>query len=101
MAAEWHRHQDCARTVSAPRGGYVISSAYAREIETKLALHGIDWKVLEHALENAEVEEFRAAPVDFSPKPFEGRMRATIEGSWSRARRRLPEAAVFVPMAEL
>lgn len=87
-------------TVKAPRGGYIVPAAYAQEIGTKLSLHGIGFEQLQALKENVRVETFRATQVRFSTAPFEGCMRATLEGSWSEETRTIGAGALFVPIAQ-
>jgi hypothetical protein len=38
--------------------------------------------------------------VQFAAKPFEGRMRASLTGSWQRETQDIPDGALFVPIAQ-
>ena len=90
--------------VTAPRGGYVVSQSFAREVAAKLDAHGISYRVLDktHAAAHAplRLESFRATQVQFSSTPFEGRMRATLGGSWKEEQRAISAGALFVPIAQ-
>jgi hypothetical protein len=89
-----------ALTVRAPAGGYVVPAAWAEEIGARLALHGIGFETVRTARAAAAVEVFRAAQARFAPTPFEGRMRVTVTGSWTRESRDLGAGALFVPLAQ-
>ncbi len=89
-----------ALTVKAPLGGYVVPAAYADEIGTKLALHGISFERVPDNVDGVRAEVFRAARVTFSAAPFEGRMRAHFEGSWARETHSIRAGALFVPVAQ-
>ena len=86
--------------VKAPLGGYVVPAAYAQEIGGKLALHGISFERVPDEVEGVRAEVFRALRVTFSNTPFEGRMRAQLEGSWGRETHSIPAGALFVPVAQ-
>jgi hypothetical protein len=89
-----------ALTVKAPLGGYVIPVAYAEEIGAKLALHGISFERVPDHVDGVRAEVFRATGVTFSNTPFEGRMRARLEGNWSRETHSIGAGALFVPVAQ-
>src|SRR6266850_1076270 len=79
------RHQvEPSLVVKAPLGGYVVPAGYAQEIGAKLALHAIAFESVGTRIEGVRVEVFRATRVKFSRAPFEGRMRAKLEGAWAR-----------------
>jgi hypothetical protein len=86
--------------VTAPRGGYLVSQSFAREIAAKLDAHGISYRALDEAHTALRVETFRATQVQFSSAPFEGRMRATLGGSWKEEERAVRAGALFVPIAQ-
>ena len=86
--------------VTAPRGGYLVPAGYAQEMVARLELHGIHFIRLERQTTAANVQVFRARAVRFSDAPFEGRMRATIEGQWSAEARDVPAGTVFVPIGQ-
>jgi hypothetical protein len=89
-----------ALTVQAPAGGYVVPAAWADEIGPRLALHGIGFEIQRSARAAAAVEVFRATQVQFAPTPFEGRMRVTVTGRWTRESRELGAGALFVPLGQ-
>ncbi|HEX4387549.1 MAG TPA: M14 family zinc carboxypeptidase [Steroidobacteraceae bacterium] len=89
-----------ALTVTAPRGGYLVPSAWAQEIGARLALHGITGQTLPLEHTALAVEAFRASTVSFNRAPFEGRMRATLTGSWRREPQDLPAGSLYVPLAQ-
>ena len=84
--------------VRAPRQGYLIPPAYAPEIGEKLALHGIATQAF--AGRESEVEVFRASRTAFAARPFEGRMRVTLEGEWRPEARRVPANSLLAPIAQ-
>ena len=86
--------------VTAPLGGYVIPAGFATDIGAKLELHGIAFERVPDLIDKVRTEVFRAARVDFSTAPFEGRMRATLEGSWSRETHDIAAGSLFVPIAQ-
>ena len=96
-----YRHRvEPALVVRAPRFGYIIPRAYTQTIGPRLAHHGVLLSPIPEHLENRPLQQFRASRVSFSPQPFEGRMRAHIEGEW-RAEELLPASlALFVPLAQ-
>jgi len=86
--------------VKAPLGGYVVPAAYAAEIGGKLALHGICFERIVEDFDGVRAEVFRATSVKFSSSPFEGRMRATLDGKWARESHTIRAGALFVPIAQ-
>lgn len=93
-------HVEPSVVVKAPRDGYVIPAAYARDIGEKLALHGIRTERLSAASAASEVEVFRAARVDFSSTPFEGCMQAKLHGAWRKEQQEIPPGSLFVPVQQ-
>lgn len=87
-------------SVKAPLGGYLVPAAHAEEVAAKLSLHGIRFERVAAPLEQAAVEAFRASKVEFSPAPFEGHMRAKLNGAWQRESFSVGEGALFVPIAQ-
>ncbi len=86
--------------VTAPRGGYLVPPAEAVWMAERLRLHGIDYRVLPAITPQAKVETFRAATMEFAPKPFEGRSGVKLGGSWKPETRELPAGTLFVPIAQ-
>ena len=86
--------------VRAPWAGYLVPAAYGEDIAARLTLHGVRFERLEAAVNELPVEAFRASRVEFSATPFEGRMRARIEGAWLRERMPVGGGALFVPIAQ-
>jgi hypothetical protein len=89
-----------ALVVKAPLGGYVVPCAWAADIGARLALHGIACEPVRTRSDAVQVEAFRAAQVQFAATPFEGRMRVTLTGSWSRETHSVAAGALFVPIAQ-
>ncbi len=100
----WHvpfrEHVLPSLTVRAPAGGYVVPAAWAEEIGARLALHGLEFETLRTARPAAPVEVFRATHAQFAAVPFEGRMRVTVTGGWSRESCDLGAGALFVPLGQ-
>jgi hypothetical protein len=86
--------------VRAPLGGYVIPAGFAQEIGDRLAFHGISFEPVPELIEGVRAEVFRAAQVSFSATPFEGRMRASFTGNWTRETHNIAAGALFVPIAQ-
>ncbi len=86
--------------VKAPLGGYVVPLAWAQDVAAHLAFHGIKFEPLRARRPGVGVESYRASAVHFAAKPFEGRMRADLSGSWQRETQDVPDGALFVPIAQ-
>jgi Zinc carboxypeptidase len=86
--------------VRAPLGGYVVPAGYAKEIGSKLSLHGISFDPVPEVIDTVRVEVFRATQATFSTAPFEGRMRASFDGRWTRESHNIAVGALFVPIAQ-
>lgn len=86
--------------VRAPGAGYVVPVSFASIIGPRLEAHGIAFELVgqRHAAVLAGV--FRAQRVTFSTAPFEGRMRAQLEGAWSEEAVDIEAGALFVPIAQ-
>jgi hypothetical protein len=91
---------EASLVVQAPLGGYVVPPGYAREIGAKLALHGISFEPVRALVDKVRAQVFRATRVAFSTAPFEGRMRASLEGDWARETHDIAAGALFVPIAQ-
>lgn len=87
-------------TVTAPQVGYLVPVAYAQELRAKLSLHGIRYETVPKALTDFAVQSFRATRVLFSGAPFEGRLRASIDGAWQSDRRTVLPGSLLVPLAQ-
>jgi hypothetical protein len=85
---------------TAPTGGYIVPPAHAAWLAERLSLHGIESRLIAENLGAKSVEEFRAEKVDFSPKPFEGHMMATLSGKWTAAERQILKGSLFIPIAQ-
>jgi hypothetical protein len=84
----------------APTGGYIVPPAHAAWVAERLALHGIEARLIEKDLGKKSVEEFHAEKADFEPKPFEGHMMASFVGQWTATERPIPKGSLFVPIAQ-
>jgi hypothetical protein len=89
-----------ALVVKAPLGGYVVPPGYAKEIGGKLSLHGISFEPVSEVIDGVRAEVFRASQATFSTTPFEGRMRASLEGDWARETHNIAVGALFIPIAQ-
>ena len=87
-------------TVIAPAGGYLVPSAHAAWISEKLKLHGVEYRVLQASMDQAQVEAFHASKSKFEAQSFEGHQRLTLEGEWSLEKRDVAPGALFVPIAQ-
>ncbi len=86
--------------VTAPRRGYIVPAAYAREIAAKLTLHGIAFERFGASREQLSVEAFRATRAQFSKTPFEGRMRVTLHGGWRAEAHEVVPGSLLVPIEQ-
>lgn len=86
--------------VTAPRGGYAVPPGYAEAIGAKLSHHGIEFTRLPAARRFPDTRSFRATNAQFSPGPFEGRMRASIDGAWHEEPVELGTGTLIVPIAQ-
>jgi hypothetical protein len=93
-------HVQASLTSAAPRGGYIVPAGYAQEIGAKLALHGIGFECLDRALASVSAAAFCATRAEFSSSPFEGHMRATLQGAWREEQHDVPVRSLFVPIAQ-
>jgi hypothetical protein len=89
-----------ALVVRAPLGGYVVPPAFAKEIGSKLSVHGISFEPVPEVIDGVRTEVFRATRAAFLTTPFEGRMRANFEGNWARETHNIAMGALFVPIAQ-
>lgn len=86
--------------VKAPLGGYVLPVAWASDISARLGCHGIKCEPVTTQRAGMRVEAYRASAVRCAAAPFEGRMRASLTGSWQRETQDIAAGAVFVPIAQ-
>jgi murein tripeptide amidase MpaA len=86
--------------VKAPGAGYVVPVSFAAEIGLRLEAHGIAFDRLRAPKTGVRVATFRAQQVSFSVVPFEGRMRAQLDGGWSDEVVSVEPGALFVPIAQ-
>jgi murein tripeptide amidase MpaA len=95
--------RDAARpliTAIVPRAGYIVPVAFTAQITPRLEAHGIAFEHWAQRLTGLSVSAFRARQVRFSAAPFEGRMRAQLEGEWTAESADLEPGAVFVSVAQ-
>lgn len=89
-----------SRTVTAPRGGYVVPAAHAGWVGRHLTLHGLQFSVLEQARPGAPLDTFRADSWTLASSSLEGHQRMTLEGQWQPESRDVPAGSLFVPIAQ-
>ncbi|MEI2455731.1 M14 family metallopeptidase [Lysobacter firmicutimachus] len=89
-----------ARSVTAPRGGYLVPAAHAAWVGARLDRHGVSYRRLDHALSQAAVAAFRADKAAFAAQSVEGHQRATLDGEWKAETQDLAAGALFVPIAQ-
>lgn len=87
-------------TVTAPPGGYVVPPGHVAVVQSKLALHGIESRVIESAITKASVQAFRAERVEFAGAPFEGCQRATLTGQWRDEVQPIAAGSLLVPVTQ-
>ncbi|MBF5042943.1 peptidase M14 [Aggregicoccus sp. 17bor-14] len=87
-------------TVKLPRAGYLVPAAHAAWVRRKLEAHGLQYRVLAHALAPQPFEAFRAKEAKFSPTSFESHQPLKLEGQWAKETRGLPAGSLFVPVAQ-
>jgi hypothetical protein len=86
--------------VTAPRFGYIVPAAHAAWVARKLDQHGIAYRRLDHALDKADVETFRADKATFGATSFESHQRLSVEGSWKAEARPVAQGSLLVPIAQ-
>lgn len=89
-----------ALRIVAPKGGYVVPTAYAEPVAAKLRQHGIAFSRLQAAHPRAAVQAFRDETPTFAATPVEGRQRLTVDGEWAAETRDIDAGALFVPIAQ-
>jgi hypothetical protein len=87
-------------TVTAPAGGYVVPPGHVALVQSKLALHGIESRVIDSAIAQATVQAFRAERVEFAGAPFEGCQRATLTGQWRDEVQSIAAGSLLVPITQ-
>jgi murein tripeptide amidase MpaA len=86
--------------VRAPGAGYVVPVSFVAEIGPRLAAHGIANVEVKGRRTGVRATVFRAREVQFSSAPFEGRMRAQLDGAWSEELVDIESGALFVPITQ-
>jgi len=86
--------------VRAPGAGYVVPVSFASVIGPRLEAHGIAFTAIQQRRAAVSAGTFRARSVKFSAVPFEGRMRAQLDGEWSAQAVNIETGALFVPIAQ-
>jgi hypothetical protein len=88
------------RTVTVPKGGYVVPAAHAGWVAEKLRLHGVEFHTLDQARRASAVETFRATKVNFDAHSFESHQRLELDGEWRAEPRDIEAGSLFVPIAQ-
>ena len=88
------------RSVDAPLAGYLVPPAFAAQVRAALEVHGIAYRVVDRALDDAATRTFRATSVKQAANTVEGRQRTTVEGAWAAEARDVAAGALFVPIAQ-
>ena len=77
-------------SVAAPKAGYLVPAAHASWVGAKLKQHGIDYRIVDHAMPAAVVEAFRADKATFATRlrrrPPAPRARRCMEAGATRCR---------------
>jgi hypothetical protein len=87
-------------TIPAPRGGYIVAAAWAKQVAEKLSLHRVEFTRIESALAPLSVQTFRATSVQQALSSTEGRATLTALGQWQNESRAVPAGSLFVPIAQ-
>ena len=87
-------------TVTAPAGGYLVPPGHAALVQAKLALHGIESRVLTTPVAAMAVQAFRAERVEFSSAPFEGCQRTILSGQWRDEVQPIAAGSLLVPVEQ-
>ncbi len=87
-------------SVTAPGAGYIVPAAHADWVAARLAVHGIQFRKLEAAIDDADTQTFRATKVNFATDSVEGHQRVTLEGEWKPEPRAIAAGSLFVPIAQ-
>jgi hypothetical protein len=86
--------------VQAPRAGYLVPAALARDIGARLALHGIAFRRIGQPMAGLAVQAFRASSVRYANEPFEGHTSVALTGAWHAEKRDIAAGSLYVPMAQ-
>ena len=89
-----------AAMVTAPKGGYFVSPAYAESVAAKLQRHGIAFDRVARAKPQAEVEAFRDETPTFAAASLESHQRLTVDGVWKRETHDIGRGALFVTISQ-
>jgi hypothetical protein len=87
-----------AKTIDAPRAGYLVPAAHATLVAERLDRHGVRYRRVDRALPAGDVEAFRAVTATFDATSTEGHQRLAVTGEWRRERLDLASGALFVPI---
>lgn len=87
-------------TVAAPKGGYLVPTAYAELVAVRLRTHGIVYDRLDRALPEQRVEVFRDDTPTFAAASSESHQRLTVDGEWKTETHDIDAGALFVPIAQ-
>lgn len=88
------------RSATAPGAGYLVPASHADQVARWLDVHGVRYRRVGAAMDDAALEVFRAEATRFAAAPSEGRQRIELDGEWRPERRDLVPGALFVPIAQ-
>lgn len=89
-----------SQSVTAPGAGYIVPAAHAQWVAERLAVHGIEFRKLEAAIDDADTQAFRATKVSFAATSLENHQPTTFEGEWKSEPRDIAAGSLFVPIAQ-
>ncbi|HWS27528.1 MAG TPA: M14 family metallopeptidase [Xanthomonadales bacterium] len=89
-----------SQSVTAPGAGYVVPAAHAQWMAERLSVHGIEFRKLAAAIDDADTHSFRASKVNFAATSVEGHQPTTVEGEWKPELRDIAAGSLFVPIAQ-
>jgi hypothetical protein len=87
-------------SVTAPGAGYIVPAAHADWVAARLAVHGIEFRELEAAIDDADTQTYRATKIGLAASSLESHQRVTLEGEWKAEPRDIPAGSLFVPIAQ-
>ncbi|MFM2152064.1 MAG: hypothetical protein RL199_499 [Pseudomonadota bacterium] len=87
-------------TVTLPRVGYLVPTAWADVVAPQLDLHGVRYRRLGRAAPGLAVETMRLTDdqVSFESSPFQGRLLGEVSGTWSAGSSDVPAGTLLIPI---
>lgn len=77
---------------------YIVPPAFAGLVSTKLKQHGIDFREINQAISNADVQTFRADTTKLTAQSVEGHQRLTVTGDWKLESTDIKRGSLYVPL---